>query len=207
MTGIYIGPRPISNLAMTYSDRILNLGRFFYRYRAVIAVPFFILLVLLSNPLASKLTNNIHPLLFPPPFRARIMKGDILILLGMAIRIWAAGYIGPKSRSSGFLTDCRIINGPYQYLKHPLYIGNFFLVLGVVVLYNPPVWLATLLLIVFLTEYAVIIIAETSYLKHLSPRAMPFSWQNVSSEISTTVVVALIYSIFLARFLMALRQY
>lgn len=65
----------------------------------------------------------IHSHLTPASFWA----GTALMLLGEFIRLWALGYIERKGKQ---LT----ISGPYAYCRNPLYVGNFFLGLGVVVI-------------------------------------------------------------------------
>ena len=153
---------------------IIKLGQFLFRYRAWIAVPFFILLVIFSRP-----------------DRIRIIP-SIILLIGFFIRFWAAGYIGQRARATGFFTGHRIINGPYKYLKHPLYIGNFFLVLGIVLLFNPVLWFAVLILILFFFIYTLIIISESDYLKDLPETKAHFKFANCRGEISTVVIVIFI---------------
>jgi protein-S-isoprenylcysteine O-methyltransferase Ste14 len=48
--------------------------------------------------------------------------GVMLALLGQAVRLWAAGTIH-KSREV-------TTGGPYAYVRHPLYLGTFFITLG-----------------------------------------------------------------------------
>jgi len=153
---------------------IINIGRLLYRYRAVIAVPFFMLLVILSRPGHIKII---------PYF---------IIFIGLMIRFWAAGYIGKKARATNFSTGCRIINAPYKYLKHPLYVGNFFLVLGIVLLFNPTIWFAVLVMVLFLLVYTLIIMSESNYLKDLPKTKAHFKLVNCKGEISTIVIVLVI---------------
>jgi protein-S-isoprenylcysteine O-methyltransferase Ste14 len=153
---------------------IIKFGQFLFKYRAWIAVPFFILLVLFSKPGHIKII---------PYF---------MIFIGLSIRFWAAGYIGQKARATGFTTGCRIISAPYKYLKHPLYLGNFFLVLGVVTLFSPATWFAVLIIILFLFIYALIVMAEMGYLKGLPEKKVQFKLTNCKGEISTIIIVIII---------------
>ncbi len=52
-----------------------------------------------------------------------LIMGALLVLGGEGLRIWASGYIekGEKLATSG----------PYAYTRHPLYLGNFFMGLGI----------------------------------------------------------------------------
>ncbi len=150
---------------------LIRLGQFFYRIRAWIAVPFFIVLVILARPASFSLIPYL-PLLF-----------------GLLLRIWAAGYIGTKSRANRFSTGYIITNGPYRYLKHPLYIGNMFLVVGVILLFNPPFWYTLLLIVIFAGEYSIIIYSELNYLKNLPKKRVKFHFTNAKGEISTIIIV------------------
>jgi len=159
---------------------LIQIGQLLYKFRAWIAVPFFILLVILSRPGHIKII---------PYF---------IIFIGLIIRFWAAGYIGKKARATNFSTGCWIINAPYKYLKHPLYVGNFFLVLGVVLLFNPAIWFAVLIMVLFLFVYTLIIMSESNYLKDLPKTKAHFKLVNCKGEISTIFVVLfiiLVYSI------------
>jgi protein-S-isoprenylcysteine O-methyltransferase Ste14 len=48
--------------------------------------------------------------------------GSILVVLGIAIRLWASGHI----KKNKILA----IDGPYAYVRHPIYVGNITLGLG-----------------------------------------------------------------------------
>ena len=55
--------------------------------------------------------------------------GIPFIIVGELIRIFASGYLEKKGRKLAS-------SGPFAYVRNPLYIGNFFLGLGVVILSN-----------------------------------------------------------------------
>jgi len=61
-------------------------------------------------------------LLFAKPEPIKMVVGMILIIVGEAIRIWAAGHL-QKNES---LT----VTGPYAYVKNPLYIGSILITAG-----------------------------------------------------------------------------
>ncbi|MEO0135963.1 MAG: methyltransferase [candidate division WOR-3 bacterium] len=156
----------------------IKLGRLFYRYRGIIATPFFILLLFLHRAQPTS----------PLP--------HLLIIIGLALRIWTSGYIGIISRSQEIAGEYKIVNGPYFFFRHPLYLGNFFLVLGTILLFNPPCGLKILLVLIFLFEYATIILAEEDYLKGLPPVKVRFSWKKSRTELSTIIVLGIIYLIY-----------
>jgi protein-S-isoprenylcysteine O-methyltransferase Ste14 len=164
------------------NDKIVRLGRSLYRLRAVIAVPFFIMLLVFARPSSS-------------PY----VLASFLILTGLLVRIWSAGYIGKQSRKNEFIADFVITNGPYRYIKHPLYLGNFFLVVGVILLFNVPLWLSILLIVLFIAEYSVIIYSEMRFLRSLTRKEADFKLSNVKNEVSTIYLLCAIYLFYVGR--------
>lgn len=124
------------------------------------------------------------------------LAAHILVLCGIALRMWAAGYVGRRARESELCADYTVVNGPYRLLKHPLYIGNFLLVLGVLIMYNPPLWLRTLYTFLFVVVYALIVVSEMEYMKGTPERSACYRLRNLSGEVSTWVVMAVVYAIF-----------
>jgi protein-S-isoprenylcysteine O-methyltransferase Ste14 len=156
---------------------ITQISRHLFRYRAAIGVAFFVLLIFFARPISS-------------------LAAHILILTGMALRFWAAGYIGPGARKHEFYAEYRINNGPYCLLKHPLYIGNFLLVSGVLVLYNPPRWLGILYMILFVIMYTLIALGERGYVGEKKEHKAPFRLGNLRGEISTLLVLVVVYVLY-----------
>jgi protein-S-isoprenylcysteine O-methyltransferase Ste14 len=154
-------------------------GTILFTFRAWIAVPFFVLLVLLSRPAT-------YPLI-----------ACMFLISGCTIRLWAAGYIGVSARAMTFRTRYRITNGPYRFLKHPLYVGNFLQVVGTLFLLNPPLLYALLVLVLFIVMYGMIVISEHRYLSTLSERTAVYQLKNCRGEISTIIIVAVIVVIHL----------
>ena len=159
---------------------INKIGKLLFKYRALIGVSFFIVLVVKGQ------TGSL----------GIIGAAIFLTLIGLAIRAWAAGYIGRHARGRQFDSIYRITSGPYRILRHPLYIGNFFLVLAAIALFWPPWPLAAALLMVFIVEYGVIAVSEEIKLKDIPRREVAFSWHRVPTELSTWVVVGLVYFIY-----------
>jgi len=67
-----------------------------------------------------------------------IMKSIWFILLGLGMRTWANCYAIKMER----LTTC----GPYAYVRHPLYLGSFLIMIGFLVMLNIP-WIGVLLFV------------------------------------------------------------
>ena len=73
---------------------------------------------------AGTVLGVIFLLLMHPSFRS-LWLGAIITLAGALLRLWAAGHI-IKGR---VLTR----SGPYAYSRNPLYLGSFFMALGIIV--------------------------------------------------------------------------
>ncbi|MBN2465728.1 hypothetical protein JXD38_08945 [candidate division WOR-3 bacterium] len=129
------------------------LGRFLFRWRGVIGVLAFAVVFWLARPTFGS-----------------CLLGVPLLVLGLAIRFWASGYIGIEGRVREIGARQRIVSGPYRLFRHPLYIGNFLLVVGMLLALRPAVRLAAVVLVGFVIEYAIIVAAEERQLAALGGR-------------------------------------
>ena len=68
------------------------------------------------------------------------------LIAGELVRIWSLGFLERRGKK---LTAA----GPFAYVRHPLYTGNFFIGLGVVLIANQP-WLFGIFLAGFFILYA-----------------------------------------------------
>ena len=62
------------------------------------------------------------------------VAGGACALLGESIRLWAVGYAGSATRTRHVGAPTLITNGPYAYVRNPIYTGNFILSLGICVM-------------------------------------------------------------------------
>jgi protein-S-isoprenylcysteine O-methyltransferase Ste14 len=67
------------------------------------------------------------------PIDFATFAGEFLLLLGLALRSWAAGTLHKASEITS--------SGPYSLVRNPLYVGSFFMMLGFSILLRD--WLAT----------------------------------------------------------------
>lgn len=74
--------------------------------------------------------SPVDPLALPPSPRG--LTGGALVILGAMIRLWAMGY---RTKTGHFAED-----GPYRWVRHPLYVGTLIWWLGFFVLAGEPVW-------------------------------------------------------------------
>jgi protein-S-isoprenylcysteine O-methyltransferase Ste14 len=84
-------------------------------------------------------------LLLAQPAPAFFAAGVALALLGEALRLWAAGHLRKNKEV--------ITTGPYAYVRNPLYVGTFLVILGFIVasssLRPPGLWVLVVLLPLF----------------------------------------------------------
>jgi len=123
------------------------LGRFLFRWRGVIGLAAFGVVFWLARPTVGS-----------------CFAGLAFVLAGLAVRFWASGYIGIEGRAREIGASRRVGNGPYRLLRHPLYVGNFLLVTGMLVALRPGVVVSVAVLLLFVLEYAIIVAAEERYI-------------------------------------------
>ena len=89
-----------------------------------------------------------------------------LCVLGAGIRFVTVGFIPPGTSSTSRTLASHALNtqGPYAVLRHPLYLGNFFITVGLLCIAHEP-WAWTLGFGYFLLSHAFIIRAEETLLR------------------------------------------
>ncbi len=90
-------------------------------------------------------------LLFMHPSIRSLWLGGLISLVGALLRLWAAGHI-IKGR---VLTR----SGPYAYSRNPLYLGSFFMALGIII-GGQGYWLLPVFALFFITFYFPVMKAE-----------------------------------------------
>jgi protein-S-isoprenylcysteine O-methyltransferase Ste14 len=116
------------------------------------------------------------------------MAGAFLLITGISIRVWAIRTLGKHFTATVTLTnDHQLVkSGPYQWVRHPSYLGAFMAIVGCPVFLNA-VW-ATLIAVISMTvAYYVRIGVEEKMLssyfgkeyqdyKKGTKRIIPFIW-------------------------------
>lgn len=126
----------------------MRIGEQLYKFRGYMPVPFFIAGIILANP------------------RQDLMIfGAILMAFGELLRIFSVGYLGVSSRAREIVTDKLVTNGPYAFLRNPMYTGNMFLYMGASIFAGA--WLPIMLYLVILffsIQYSLMVKYEESCL-------------------------------------------
>jgi protein-S-isoprenylcysteine O-methyltransferase Ste14 len=136
-------------------------GNFLFRHRGQIPVILFLaaIPVIYATP-----SHNIEPV-------TKLLIDIFAVLLslfGFVIRIWAIGTI-PKGTSgrntrAGQIAEELNTSGIYSLVRHPLYLGNYFMWTGIVVFTYNPVFIVIVSLLFWL-YYERIMFAEERFLE------------------------------------------
>lgn len=93
------------------------------------------------------------------PTQTTVIAGAAFVVLGELVRFWGVSYIGPISRTRSAKTGNLQDSGPFSVVRNPLYVGNFFLSLGLVVVSNV-LWLVPVYIAAFAFQYHYIVAWE-----------------------------------------------
>lgn len=90
--------------------------------------------------------------------------GISCLIVGEALRIWAVSHAGKCTRSRRLKAPILVTTGPYSYVRHPIYLGNLLIGLGLVVLSQALVFVP-IFSVLFALHYGAMISAEENFLK------------------------------------------
>lgn len=129
---------------------MLKIGEFLFKFRDYTPIPFIIVMIVFCS------TSHVS-----------LAIGTFLMILGELIRIKGVSHIGGISRTKTYSTGQKlIVSGPFAHVRNPLYIGNFFLSVGLVIVANVHPAFTLLFIIFFFVQYIPIVRWEESNLKN-----------------------------------------
>ncbi len=99
-------------------------------------------------------------LVFAQPSARSLLWSLPVVLPGLALRAYAAGYV----KKNAELTR----TGPYAHTRNPLYLGSMLIAFGFAVAAGR-IWLGLLLVVLFLAIYWPTILSEETYLRSTFP--------------------------------------
>jgi protein-S-isoprenylcysteine O-methyltransferase Ste14 len=121
-----------------------------FRYRGLTPIPFLILAVLYADPILWGL-----------------VAGFCLLCVGQLLRFWAISFTGGETRTTVSPYGSRLVtDGPFAYLRNPIYAGNMLIYAGVGLM--SMAWFPWLLLFglgCFALQYGLIISYEEGFLR------------------------------------------
>ncbi|MFH0756437.1 MAG: isoprenylcysteine carboxylmethyltransferase family protein [Bacteroidota bacterium] len=204
---------------MALQEEFEKRGNWLFRYRGTIP------LLILVPGLALFLWRKIHPEPFFPgnqTFETYYEYACLLVsLFGLFIRVYTVGHT-PHNTSGGNVKSqlASVLNttGSYSVVRHPLYVGNFFMWLGPALL-TGHLWFILVFCLAYWLYYERIMFAEEQFLRrkfgdpylewskhapafvpafrNFRKPEMPFSWRKVvRKEKNGLAAVFLIFFVF-----------
>ncbi len=95
-------------------------------------------------------------LIIAKPGATSTLIGTVIVLIGVLIRMWASGFL----EKGGKLC----VDGPYRYVRHPLYLGSFVAAVGFAVMMNV-IWGWVIIVPLFVALYAIQVLDEERNLR------------------------------------------
>lgn len=146
---------------MSLQASMVREGNWLFRHRSYLPTPIY---------LAGAALVVLGALSEPPTGDWRGEAWDLVCLavagLGVAIRIWIASTVPDKTsgRNVNFqVAESLNVHGLYSLVRHPLYVGNFFIYLAFA-LFPGEWWFVLFFVLVFWLYYERIMIAEEDFL-------------------------------------------
>lgn len=121
-----------------------------FEIRGYTPIPFIVLMLVYARPTALSL-----------------VVGFCLALAGEAIRFWGVAVAGTETRTTGPVGGTHLfIDGPFAYVRNPLYVGNMMMYVGVGIMSNALMpYLVMLAYGFFVLQYTMIVTKEEEYLQ------------------------------------------
>ncbi len=145
-------------MGTTLENFFITLGKFFFKYRNAFFPIVYVCLILFTRP--GLFWGNAQWDKFA------CALGVLLALSGQAFRILVIGfaYIRRGGKDGKVFAESLVQTGFYAHTRNPMYVGNYLILLGFVLLYGS-LWGYILVLPLFTLIYYAIVKNEESYLK------------------------------------------
>ncbi len=161
-------------LQQSYADSLMRATNFEFRYRFFIFVGIFLVGFEARLGHSRLITAQFLAILTGHPTRELIQLfisiGALIIAVAAALRTWATAYLKANVVHDMTLHSDRVVaDGPYRYVRNPLYLGCILLVVGIGVLARFPNWI--LLIAVTILFYLRLILREEDALTQSQPES------------------------------------
>lgn len=147
---------------MALRKELQQQGNWLFRYRSYL--PIAILLVGMALYVTGKLSFTDQG---EEARRWYELGCTAVALLGLAIRVFTIGYASDntsgRNTSEGQVADTVNTTGIYNHCRHPLYLGNFFMWLGIAA-FTQNLWFLVAFIFMYWVYYERIMYAEEEYL-------------------------------------------
>jgi protein-S-isoprenylcysteine O-methyltransferase Ste14 len=146
-------PRPESRTGDRLKRRLARIGRSMFGLRLEIGLVVTAVAAPFVRPTIAKRPSEL----------CLKAAGLCLVLTGLGVRAWAAGFAGRHTRSSKIEGSKLATGGPYAHVRNPIYLGSVILGFGIVLLIGDRrLWAPCAL--TFLALYFGLIPAEEEFL-------------------------------------------
>ena len=140
-------------LSATEQSLSAKIGSFLFRHRGWLPVPFLLV------PL---IAHDEHT-------PAQWVAGIIIMIAGEAVRLAGVAAAGDKTRRRSRHVEELVTYGIFSWTRNPLYVGNFLLWVGVVVV-SGVFWFLPVAVLLFAAEYSMIVRYEEGVLETIFGR-------------------------------------
>lgn len=147
---------------MALKEEIEKQGEWLFRYRSILPLIILVVgvVVLIQTSLLEKSIEVCTPYIE--------LIGIIVSIIGLAIRVYTVGYT-PKNTSGrntaeGQVAETLNTTGIYSVVRHPLYLGNFFMWLGPAI-FTQNLWFVISFILFYWIYYERIMFAEEQFLE------------------------------------------
>ncbi len=191
--------------------QVMDIRLKIFELRSYTPIPFIMLMIVYAEPTITTLA-----------------VGFVIAVFGEAIRFWGVSIAGSETRTTGAVGATNLItDGPFGYVRNPLYVGNILMYVGCGIMSNALVpWLQIAALVWFIIQYQLIVSREEEHLREafgeeyqryiknvprFIPRATKYSGEHsfhrkpafqrgIQSETRTLQAFAVIVLLILARY-------
>lgn len=127
----------------------MTLGQFFFKYRSYTPIPFLLPLIIFARPTIISM-----------------LIGVVIIACGEFLRFWGVSYAGGETRTRNVGASVLVTQGPFAYVRNPLYVGNILMYFGISIMANSLFpFLLVIVPVFFFIQYYFIIKEEESFLR------------------------------------------
>jgi protein-S-isoprenylcysteine O-methyltransferase Ste14 len=149
---------------MILQEKFLKQGNWLFKYRGILP-----LIIVLAGFLVYSLeiyNKNYYFLFKVESFDLYLYFSVFISLIGFFIRVYTVGYTPHNTsgrNTKGQVADTLNSTGIYSIVRHPLYLGNFFMWLGPIIFVGD-FWFAISICLFYWVYYERIMYAEESFL-------------------------------------------
>jgi protein-S-isoprenylcysteine O-methyltransferase Ste14 len=189
-----------------------DIRRQIFKYRSYTPIPFLLVMVWFARPTVLSM-----------------VVGFAVIFTGELIRFWGVSIVGAETRTTGAVGGTFLItNGPFSYVRNPLYVGNMMLYAGVGIMSMALFpWMLLVAISWFYLQYYLIVTREEEYLaatfggefeeyrknvRRFVPRLTPYMSarpaaktvdpsEGLSSERRTLQAIGLVFALVVAKYI------